>query len=48
MKGKSPYLQEVKFLELTRMKEDGYRNWINKIDHQSEMAHLEGIKAQDI
>ena len=42
------FTKKVKFLELTRMKGEGYKEWMNKIDHQSELAHLEGIKAQYI
>ena len=30
------------------MKGDGYKEWANKINQQSEVEHLEGIKAQDL
>ena len=29
------------------MKGEGYKEWANKINRQSELAHLQGIKAQD-
>ena len=41
------FARKVKFLELTRLKGEGYKEWMNKIDHQSELAHLEGIKASE-
>ena len=39
---------KVKFLELMRTKDEGYIKWANRINQQSELANLEGIKVQDL
>ena len=41
------FARKVKFLKLARVKGEGFKEWANKINQQSELAHLEGIKAQD-
>jgi len=42
------FATKVKFLELARVKGEGYKEWANEINQQSELAHLEGIKAQNL
>ena len=42
------FARKVKFLDLARVKGEGYKEWANIINQQSELAHLEGIKAKDL
>ena len=42
------FARKVKFLDLARVKGEGYKEWSNIINQQSELAHLEGIKAKDL
>jgi len=42
------FARKVKFLELAVVKGEGYKEWANEINQQSELAHLEGIKAQNL
>ena len=42
------FARKVKFLDLMIIKGEGYIEWANRINQQSELAHLEGIKAQDL
>ena len=35
-------------MELMIIKGEGYIEWANRINQQSELAHLEGITAQDL
>ena len=42
------FARKVKFLELARVKGEGYKEQENKINQQSELEHLEGIRAKDL
>jgi hypothetical protein len=42
------FARKVKFLDMARVKGEGYKEWANIINQQSELAHLEGIKAKDL
>ena len=39
------FARKVKFSELSQVKGEGYIEWAKKINQQSELANLEGIKA---
>ena len=39
---------KVNFLELMRTKGESYIEWANRMNQQSELANLEGIKAHEI
>ena len=42
------FSKKVKFLERMIVKGEGYIEWAYKINQVSELANLEGIKAQDL
>ena len=42
------FARKVKLLELMIMKGEGYIEWANRINQQSELAHMEGIRAQNL
>ena len=42
------FAKKVNFLELARVKGERYKEWANKINQQSELAHMERFKVQDL
>ena len=42
------FARKVKFPELMQVKGEGYIQWANRNNQQSELANMEGIKAQDL